>query len=87
MGPILFGFLALVATQGQVTGGLFILSAYSLGFVIPMLMASYASQAFRKKIRFINACSLAVRLAGGLLLVAFGFFMLINGMPGMTNFF
>lgn len=87
VGPILSGVLALVATQGQVVGGLLLLSAYSLGFAIPMLMAGYASQAFRRKIRFFNAYPLAIRLVSGLLLIAFGFFMLINGMLGMTNFF
>ncbi len=87
VGPILSGVLALVATQGQVLGGMLLLAAYSLGFAIPMLMAGYASQAFRQNIRFFSAHPLAVRLASGLLLIAFGLFMLTNGMLGMTNFF
>jgi cytochrome c-type biogenesis protein len=87
VGPILSGVLALVATQGQVLGGMLLLATYSLGFAIPMLMAGYASQAFRQNIRFFSAHPLAVRLASGLLLIAFGLFMLTNGMLGMTNFF
>ncbi|MEE4137592.1 MAG: cytochrome c biogenesis CcdA family protein [Desulforhopalus sp.] len=86
VGPILSGVLALVATQGQVLGGMLLLFAYSLGFAIPMLMAGYATQAFRQNIRLFSAHPLAVRLVSGLLLIAFGFFMLTNGMLGMTNF-
>lgn len=87
VGPILSGVLTLVATRGQVLGGMFLLAAYSLGFAIPMLLAAYACQAFRKNIRFLTARPLAVRLASGLLLMAFGVFMLTNGMLGMTRFF
>lgn len=87
VGPILSGVLTLVATRGQVLGGMFLLAAYSLGFAIPMLLAGYACQAFRQNIRFLTARPLAVRLASGLLLMAFGVFMLTNGMLGMTRFF
>lgn len=86
VGPILSGVLALVATKGQVMAGLVLLSTYSLGFAVPMLMAAYASQAFRQKIRIFNDHPMAIRLASGLLLITFGIVMLRNGMLGMTNF-
>jgi len=87
VGPILSGVLTLVATRGQVLGGMLLLAVYSFGFALPMLLAGYASQAFRQNIRFLSARPLAVRLASGLLLMAFGVFMLTNGMLGMANFF
>jgi len=87
VGPILSGVLALVATKGQVLSGMLLLAAYSIGFAIPMLLAGYASQAFRQNIGFFTAHPLAVRLASGLLLIAFGLFMLTNGMLGMTRLF
>ena len=47
VGPMLSGVLALVATQGKLLSGLILLSFYSLGFAIPMLLAGYASQSVR----------------------------------------
>lgn len=80
VGPMLSGVLALVATQGQLSSGLILLAFYSLGFSIPMLLAGYASQSFRHKIRAVNEHPTAVRLISGLLLIAFGYYILTAGM-------
>ncbi len=80
VGPMLSGVLALVATQGQLTSGLILLVFYSLGFSIPMLLAGYASQSIRHKIRAVNSHPMAIRLVRGLLLIAFGYYILTAGM-------
>lgn len=87
VGPMLSGVLTLVATQGSVASGVVLLALYSLGFAIPMLLAGYASQAVRQRIRLVNAHPLAVRLVSGLILIGFGLAILKIGMLelGMTT--
>ncbi len=80
VGPMLSGVLALVATQDQLVSGLILLAFYSLGFSIPMLLAGYASQSFRQKIRVVNAHPTAIRMVSGLLLIGFGYYILTAGM-------
>ncbi len=87
VGPMLSGVLALVATKGQLASGLILLAFYSLGFSIPMLLAGYASQSFRHKIRVINQHPTAIRLISGLLLVAFGYYIFSSGMLAMGGLF
>ncbi len=80
VGPMLSGVLALVATEGKLSSGLILLAFYSLGFAIPMLLAGYASQSVRQKIRMVNSHPLAVRLVSGSLLIGFGIYILTTGM-------
>ncbi len=87
VGPMLSGVLALVATQGQLSSGLILLTFYSLGFSIPMLLAGYASQSFRHKIRVINEHPTAVRLISGLLLIALGYYIFTAGMLVLGSYF
>lgn len=87
VGPMLSGVLALVATKGQLSSGLILLAFYSLGFAIPMLLAGYASQSIRHKIRAINEHPTAVRLISGVLLIAFGYYILTSGMLVLGSMF
>lgn len=87
VGPMLSGVLALVATQGQLSSGLILLAFYSLGFSIPMLLAGYASQTIRQKIRAVNAHPMAIRLVSGLLLIVFGYYILTAGMLAIGSSF
>jgi cytochrome c biogenesis protein CcdA len=87
VGPMLSGVLGLVATQGQLSSGLLLLVFYSLGFSIPMLLAGYASQSFRNKIRVVNAHPTIVRLVSGLLLVGFGYYIFSSGMLAIGSLF
>lgn len=80
VGPMLAGVLALVASDGRLSYGLFLLACYSLGFAIPMLILGYASQSLRQKIKQINAHPIAIRMISGGLLIAFGIFILTQGM-------
>ena len=80
VGPMLSGVLALVATQGQLTSGIIMLAFYSFGFSLPMLLAGYASQSVRQKIKAVNAHPVAIRLVSGLLLIVFGYYIFTAGM-------
>lgn len=87
VGPMLSGVLTLVATQGSVLSGMLLLAFYSLGFAIPLLIAGYASQSLRQRMRLVNAYPLAVRVVSGLILIGFGLAILNLGMLelGMTT--
>ena len=80
VGPMLSGVLAMVASEGKLSSGLILLAFYSLGFAIPMLLAGYASQSVRQKIRMANGHPLAIRLISGGLLIGFGIYILTTGM-------
>ena len=87
VGPMLSGVLALVATKGKLVSGLILLTFYSLGFAIPMLLAGYASQSFRQKIQVVNSHPVIVRLVSGVLLIGFGIYILSSGMLGFGTSF
>ena len=87
VGPMLSGVLAMVATQGKLSTGLILLAFYSLGFSIPMLLAGYASQSFRQKIRVVNSHPMAIRIISGFLLIGFGVYILTSGMLAIGSFF
>ena len=80
VGPMLAGVLTLVATHGKVLTGIGLLFVYSLGFAVPMLIAGYASQFFRKRFRGIGKFPYAVNIASGAILVALGLFIVFKGM-------
>lgn len=80
VGPMLAGVLALVATDGRLSSGIFLLVCYSAGFAVPMLLLGYASQALRLKIKQVNAHPVVIRFFSGALLIAFGVLILTRGM-------
>jgi cytochrome c-type biogenesis protein len=82
IGPALSSVLALVATQGKVLTGILLLLVYSMGFAIPMLIAGYASQSFRKMFSGAKKHPYLVNLVSGLILMAMGLFIVFKGMIG-----
>jgi cytochrome c-type biogenesis protein len=84
VGPILSGVLALVATKGSVPAGIGFLFIYSLGFAVPMLVAGYASQFFRRRFRAIGKYPLIINVVSGLLLVALGLLIVTKGIAGLN---
>jgi cytochrome c-type biogenesis protein len=83
VGPILSAVLGLVATRGSLPVGILLLSIYSAGFAVPMLAVAYGSQALRHRIRAIQQHAVVIRWVSGLLLVAFGGYILYAGMLGL----
>lgn len=80
VGPMLSAVLGLVASRGSLPYGILLLSIYSAGFAIPMLLLSYGSQAFRQRIKSLNQHAVAIRWISGLLLIAFGVYVLSAGL-------
>ncbi len=80
VGPMLSSVLALVATRGSTGYGAGLLSVYSLGFSIPILLAAYAAHFFRNQVGFFKQHPAVIRIASGLLLLVFGLFIVFKGM-------
>jgi len=82
IGPLLSGILAMVASQGQLLGGILYLGLYALGFAIPMLLVGYSSQFMLRKIRKIQQHPLIVRVFSGGILILFGGYIFFKGILG-----
>jgi|WetSurMetagenome_2_1015567.scaffolds.fasta_scaffold49698_6 cytochrome c-type biogenesis protein len=82
VGPMLSSVLALVASHGKVLYGILFLFIYSAGFAIPMLIAGYAAQFFRKRFRKIGKFPIMINIGSGLILIAFGAMILFKGAFG-----
>jgi len=85
VGPILASVLMMVATKGSLLGGVLYLAVYSVGFAIPMLIAGFAAQFFRSKIRVVNQFPKLMNLVSGLVLVALGLFIFFKGILGFSS--
>lgn len=79
VGPMLSSVLALVAADGRVVSGLFLLLIYSMGFAIPMLVAGFGAHYFKSKVGFLKTNPLVVRIISGGLLVFLGAWIFFNG--------
>ncbi len=86
VGGQLGAVLAMIATgaesseAGTVALGILLMLIYSLGFAIPLLLAGYASQFFRNRMGAVMKHPALIRVASGLLLIAFGVFIWTRGM-------
>ncbi len=74
IGPILGAILAIVAVEGDILYGGFLLAIYSLGLGIPLLAIAYTSRFTLKP--FIKY-SLVIKRISGLILVLAGLYMLL----------
>lgn len=86
IGPVLGGILTLAATDGRVTHGMVLLTAYSAGLAVPFLIATVAierfvvlSAWFRRYLVWVN------RVSGGLL-VALGLLMVSGAMTRLSAY-
>jgi cytochrome c-type biogenesis protein len=74
IGPVLGGILALASTTGQAGQGALLLSAYSLGFAVPFLLAAQTLTRWRKLNRYTHI----IERVGGVLLILVGIVLLSN---------
>ena len=82
VGPMLSSVLAMVATEGKLLYGVFFLFIYSLGFAVPMLVAGYATQFFRRRVSGLGKYPHLVSIGSGAVLVVLGVFIFLKGMVG-----
>ncbi len=79
VGPVLSGILAMVAAKGELSTGIFMLFVYSIGFALPLLLAGYASQFFRKKFSKIGKYPVLINSISGVLIMILGAIIFTKG--------
>lgn len=79
VGPFLSSTLTMVATAGQLAGGVILLGFYSLGLALPMLVVGYSSQLLQNRIKGVLRHDVILRYVTGGILVAFGLYSIIAG--------
>ncbi len=85
VGPMLSSVLAMVASEGSVPTGIFLLTIYTVGFSIPLLTAAYASKFFRGKFMSLQGSPMVVRIISGGVLVLFGIWIILKS-TGMFGY-
>ena len=79
IGPLLSSVLATVATEGQVAKGVILLTFYSLGFSIPMLIAAYFARFFRNRVKVVMNKPFIIKWISGGILIVFGLYIMFKG--------
>jgi cytochrome c biogenesis protein CcdA len=78
VGPILGAVLSLVALEGNLLAGSFMLISYSIGFGIPVLAIAYAGKALSGKIEWTKRNSTTIKKISGWVLILTGLAMLFG---------
>ncbi|MFA6029655.1 MAG: cytochrome c biogenesis CcdA family protein [Elusimicrobiota bacterium] len=72
VGPVLAGILIMASREGSVGQGVLLLSAYSAGFAVPLLLCALAVERFSRALKRVGPYLPAVEKATGVLLAALG---------------
>ncbi|MCM1987616.1 cytochrome c biogenesis CcdA family protein [Methanococcoides seepicolus] len=78
VGPILASILSLVAIEGDLLYGAFLLFVYSMGLGIPMLVIAYSVNISSSKLSMIAKYDMYLKKVVGFILVIVGMWMLYN---------
>jgi cytochrome c-type biogenesis protein len=84
IGPILGSILAYAATQNDLSRGLVLLGAYSLGFAIPFLVAAVAIERFLGAFQALKRRMIWVNRVSGAVLVVVAVLMMTNQMVAIS---
>lgn len=84
VGPILATVLGVSLQQGDAVGGGLLLLCYVAGFAVPFLLLAAGSQLLLDKVRGLYPHLNKVRVAGGVLVVAMGIWMIAGQGPALT---
>src|SRR5262249_16348930 len=85
IGPILGSILTYAATQGDVSRGVLLLGAYSLGLAIPFLLAAVAIEGFVIGLAGIKGDMVGMTRLSGAVLVVVGCLMLTDYLRVITG--
>ncbi len=85
VGPILGGILVLAATTGSAGSGAVLLTAYSLGIMVPFVLAGVFSGWTRELLRRHGRALQYATAAGGVLMIALGVIVFTNLMPVIAS--
>ncbi len=83
VGPILGAVLGIASQQGSAPAGGALLLVYSLGLSLPFCILALASQQLLQKVKHIYPHFGKIRLAGGILIMLMGFWMLYTPITSM----
>lgn len=83
VGPILGAVLGISSQQGNMLAGGWLLLVYSLGLSLPFLALAFGSQYLLEKVKGIYPHFGKIRLAGGILIILMGIWMLHNQLSAM----
>ena len=84
IGPILGSILAYAATQNDLSRGLVLLGAYSLGFAIPFLLAAVAIERFLDAFHALKRRMIWVNRVSGAVLVVVAVLMMTNKLVAIS---
>lgn len=77
IGPVFAAVLSYTANQGAVMGIIYLL-IYSVGFLLPFLVFTVFSDVLLDKIKGIYRHMKAIKIAGGVIIIAMGIYLLIS---------
>jgi cytochrome c-type biogenesis protein len=86
IGPILGSILMVAAAQASVMKGVLMLSAYSLGFAIPFLLAAAALNRFLTSYKRVSQYIPKIVFASGIFLVGIGLLLVTNQFAAIAEF-
>jgi len=86
LGPILAGILTYTATEADLTRGLVLLGAYSLGLAVPFVIAAMAMEEFVTAFQWFRPRLGWVNRVAGALLVIVGILMITNYFSTLSGF-
>jgi cytochrome c-type biogenesis protein len=85
IGPILGSILTYAASQGDVSRGVLLLAAYSLGLAIPFVLAAVAMERFLSAFQVLKRRMVWVNRVSGAVLVVVAMLMITNTLVAITN--
>lgn len=86
IGPILGAILAVASTKTQVSEGMTLLSAYSLGLAIPFFVTALLMDKIFVHFRKIQKHMGKISLASGLFLIVIGIMIFTNALQSVSNY-
>lgn len=86
VGPVLGTILAYASTTESMSGGIMLLSAYSLGLGLPFFLTAFGMDRFLSYFKRLRAYLGGVSLASGVLLILVGVMIYTDSVTMMTSF-
>lgn len=86
-GPILGSILVFAGTSDVISGGTFLLCAYSLGMAIPFILTALFIDTFTNFMNKAQNTVFYITKIGGVVLVIFGLLLLLNRFSVVSNLF
>lgn len=87
IGPILGAVLGISANGGQAAYGAWLMLIYAIGLAIPFLTISIFSDLLLVKIKVLKKYTGKIKVAGGILIIIMGLFLMTDSLNVITVFF